>query len=126
MASGLEAVLETLRFHALFGRTGREARAHFDIAALFGFRGKRLVLRGALAQRGRLMNGFGAGSSVTPHSKSQSGFSLFGGRYALVVEAALVHGVGLADENVRGHFVLGAAKLTERRQKDQIIKRLGG
>jgi len=49
MASGLEAVLETLRFHALLGRTGREAHAHFDIAALFGFRGKRLILRSAAA-----------------------------------------------------------------------------
>src|SRR5262245_65849019 len=51
---------------------------------------------------------------------------LDGRRHALVVEAALVHAVGLADENMRGHFVFRAAKLTERRQKDQIIKSFGG
>jgi len=76
-------------------------------------------LRGALAARGGAMLGFG--DRIGRHA------SLLGGRrHALVVEAALVHGVSLADENVRGHFVFRAAKLTERRQKDQIIKRLGG
>ena len=54
------------------------------------------------------------------------GLLKIGGRHTLVVEPALVHGIGLAHEDVRGHFVLGTAKLTERRQKDQIIKRLGG
>src|SRR5262249_55862686 len=74
---------------------------------------------GALAARGGAMLRFSV--RIGRHA------SLLGGRrHALVVEAAPVHGVGLADENMRGHFVFRAAKLTERRQKDQIIKRLGG
>src|SRR5262249_20840722 len=116
---GLQAVLEALRFHALFHGAAGEARAHFIVAALLGFRGQRLVLRGALAARGSAMLRFGAG--IGRHA------SLLGGRrHALVVEAALVHGVGLADEKMRGHFVFRAAERTERCQKDQIIKRLGG
>ena len=117
--SGLQAIFQTLCLDALLGRAGGEARAHLEIAPLFGFGGERLVLRGALAGRGRAMLDFGA--RIGLHA------SLLGGRrHALVVEAALVHGVSLANEDVRGHFVFGAAKLTERRQKDQIIKRLGG
>src|SRR5215470_15155300 len=117
--SGLEAVLEALRFHALFHGAAGEARAHLVVAAQLRFRGQRFVLRGALAARGGAMLRFSA--RIGRHASL-----LDGRRHALVVEAALVHGVGLADENMRGHFVFRAAKLTERRQKDQIIKRLGG
>jgi hypothetical protein len=119
LRSGLQAVLEALRFHALFDSAAGEARAHLVVAALLRFGGQRLVLRGALAARGGAMLRFNV--RIGRHA------SLLGGRrHALVVEAALVHRVGLADENMRGHFVFRAAKLTERRQKDQIIKRLGG
>ena len=134
-ASGLEAVLEALRFEVLFHGVGREARAHLDVAALLGFRSQRLVLRGALAARSGAM--FGLELRIGRHAALQISIEIsiqvlrkvspkIGGRHTLVVEAALVHGIGLAHEDVRGHFVFGAAKLTERCQKDQIIKCLGG
>jgi len=119
LRSGLEAVIEALRFHTLFHGAAREARAHLVVAAQLRFRGQRFVLRGALAARGGAMLCFSA--RIDRHA------SLLGGRrHALVVKAALVHGVGLADENMGGHFVFRAAELTERRQKNQIIKRFGG
>jgi hypothetical protein len=53
LALRLQAVLEPLRFHALFHGAAGEARAHLVVAAQLGFLGQRLVLRGALAARGR-------------------------------------------------------------------------
>src|SRR5262249_1568710 len=55
LRSGLQAVLEALRFHALLDGAAGEARAHLVVAALLRFGGQRLVLRGALAARGGAM-----------------------------------------------------------------------
>src|SRR5215470_7390847 len=49
---------------------------------------------------------------------------LIGHRDALLVEAALVHRVNLAHENMCCHLVLGAAEFAERRQQNQVIERL--
>src|SRR5262249_42527520 len=43
-------------------------------------------------------------------------------RNTLLVKAALVHRIGLADEDVGRHFVFGAPKLSESRTQHQIIK----
>src|SRR5262249_19052933 len=44
----------------------------------------------------------------------------------LLVEAALVHSVGLAHQDVRGNLVLGAAELSESCEQYQVVERLFG
>src|SRR5262249_57228455 len=87
--SGLEAVLEALRFHALFHGAAGEARAHLVVAAQLRFRGQRFVLRGALAARGGAMLRFSA--RIGRHTSF-----LVGRRPGLVVVATHCHAAVLA------------------------------
>src|SRR4029450_2084864 len=48
-----------------------------------------------------------------------------GSRNTLLMKAALVHCIGLADEDVGRDFVFGAPKLSESRKKHQVIKCFG-
>ena len=52
------------------------------------------------------------------------GLRLIGRGDALLVEAALMHRVGLAHEDMGRDLVLGAAKLPEGRQQNEIIEGL--
>src|SRR5262249_52525380 len=56
--------------------------------------------------------------------RSSPSLCLIGRRYPLLVEAALMHGVGLAHEDVGRDLVLGAAELSERREQNEIIEGL--
>src|SRR5262249_56742884 len=57
-------------------------------------------------------------------SGARPALCLIGRRYPLLVEAALMHGVGLAHEDVGRDLVLGAAELSERREQNEIIEGL--
>src|SRR5262249_34897278 len=45
-------------------------------------------------------------------------------RHPLIVEAALVHGIGLAHQDVGGDLVLGAAELAQCGEQNEIIEGL--
>src|SRR5215468_5434364 len=45
-------------------------------------------------------------------------------RHPLLVEAALVHGIGLAHQDVGGDLVLSAAELAQRGEQNEIVEGL--
>ena len=52
--------------------------------------------------------------------------SCLSGWNPLFVETAIEHGIGLTHEDMRRHLVFCTAELPQRREQDQVVKRLGG